>query len=414
MRVYILNQFILMALWAYYFNEALPIRKSWPKDLVYLYIGFLIHSMTSIWLFGHPGGPRDLPYLRMLVSLSTEILLLLIIKRSPMKKVFISCWWQLVFASLSELLAMCIVLVLNGFDTTNFATTINVELSTSLFNDLFFIIQVYIYLKFIRKKAPNREKDSFVIFLVLLTYQFMQIYMILYRIVDIPIPHFNLLMINMIIVVAVVDVVTMVVVIKIYRSMKKEKYLMMEQNVEQQMRHQFEQLLDKQQTMEEIYQEIVKSEDLLVHDLEYYSQELHDIRNKLYCDNPAINAMINYFADLFANEWIAFKVDINGSFQDIEAFFDINALLTNCLQNAYDECRGNDKMWVELAMVLKERVLIVQCRNSLNDHKLANNKKISGQGSKIIKEITDKYRGYADFMIDGDIACWLINITLPI
>lgn len=411
MVVYASNQLVLMLLWAYYYAFKLPMRWSWKKDLAALYVGFLIHCFLSLAIFGYPGNPNDLPYTRMIYSYVTEIIMLLIVKKAGIKEILIASGWQLVFSSLSELIAMSMIVLFNNFDLQRIGPEINVSVETSILNDLVFILEVEIFFRYGKKHHLGKRNNLFMIILLLLCYQFMMAYLMIYQILASR-PHL-VVFISILILIILLDLGMIRVVFQTYQSMKKEKMLFMETKIDQQIQEQFSLLFDKQQVMEEIYQEIVRKQELQADDLVAYKMELQEIRNKLYCDDPAINALLNHYHKLCEKGKIAFTINIKGELKAQINEYDLNSLLANILQNAYEECHGNDQMWIKLEIVKQDKLLFIRCHNTLNPLKQAiRYKKISGQGKKIIQAIVAKYQGYAEFKIEDDIAIASIDMTI--
>lgn len=411
MVVYAANQLILMLMWAYYYTFKLPLRWSWKKDLTILYVGFLIHAFLSLAIFGYPGNPDDLPYTRMIYSYVTEIVLLLIVKKASIKQILIASAWQLVFSSLSELIAMSMIVCFNDFDLQKIGTEVNIAVPTSILNDLIFMLEVEIYFHFGTKHRLGKYNNFFMIIILLLCYQTMTAYLMIYQILNSK-PH-TLLIVSSIILVIILDLAMIKIVLQTYQSMKDEKLFSMEAKINQQMQEQFAMLFDKQQVMKEIYHEIVRKQDLQADDLASYKFELQEIRNKLYCDDPVINAMLNHYNNLCENGEIAFMVEVRGTLKAQINEYDMNTLISNILQNAYEECNGNEQMWIKIKIFKQDKLLLIRCQNSLNPKKQPlKHKKISGQGKKIIQAIVAKYQGYAEFKIEDDIAIASINMTI--
>ncbi len=405
---FLLNAIPLSFMWGYFFNEVLPIAYSKQKDYWGLTFFYFVHVFIVMGVIDYPGGPNDQPFIRMLFALLISITFLKFFKKAKLSEVLYYQFIQLLMALVCEILAMTLTMFVTNFDQSIYENLINDNLLTYMLNDLLYMLAINIFLSLRKKNCYPHKK---MLLLIMICYQFMLLYLISFDMIFGQ--RINLMVIICyLLILVIVDIVAFRIIVRLYQGMKKEKYLIMETMVGKQMQEQFERLFTKQQVMEKIYQEIV-NEDIDDVALTSYREDLKAIRNHLYCDNPAINAMIDHYWMLCNDSKIRLNVDFKGTLPIDINVYDINTLISNCLQNAYEECNGNKHSIIDLTIICKDQLMMIDCRNTLNhDHKMKKDKKISGQGLKIVKSVVDKYGGLFNFDLEDDRAKVNISLTL--
>lgn len=408
MLSFLINAIPLSFMWGYFFNEVLPIAYSRQKDYWGLTFFYFVHVFIVMRVIDYPGGPNDRPFVRMLFALLVSVSFLKLFKKAKFSEVLYYQFVQLLMALVCEILAMTLTMFITNFDQSIYEGLINDNLLTYMLNDLLYLLAINIFLALRKKKGYPHKK---MLLLIMVCYQFMLLYLISFDMIFGQ--RINLMVIICyLIILVIVDVVAFRIIVRLYQGMKKEKYLVMETMVGKQMQEQFERLFAKQQVMEKIYQEIA-NEDIDSAALASYREDLKAIRSHLYCDNPAINAMIDYYWLLCNDGKITLNVDFKGNLlADIDVY-DINTIISNCLQNAYEECYGSNHSMIDLTIICKDQLMMIDCRNTLNhQHKTIRDKKISGQGLKIVKSVVDKYDGLFNFSLEDERAKVNISLTL--
>ena len=84
-RLYYLNHIPLMMTWAYFYNEFLPVRKSYRKDYVMLAAAILAAVLVLIQIYEIPGSEQDNAVFRMTVSAATIGVVVYLVKGAGLK-----------------------------------------------------------------------------------------------------------------------------------------------------------------------------------------------------------------------------------------------------------------------------------------------------------------------------------------
>ncbi|MCI5774417.1 MAG: GHKL domain-containing protein, partial [Erysipelotrichaceae bacterium] len=352
---------------------------------------------------------HDQPFVRLILASALMIAFLKWLKKvSWLEAIFWHCGY-LLMAIACEISAMVITMFLVNFDMAVFFAQINQNFYTFLISDMLSFLAIYFAVYF--RNRWRRKYEKLTLLIIFLSYQFMMLYLSSFK-MNVGWQASGIVFISFIFLLVIVDSVAFYLIKEIYYHMKDDKYSQMEAMLSQQMQAQFDRLFEKQQVLEEIYDEILgNSTDILK--LEAYRNELKEIHNHFYCEHAPVNAMLDYYDALCDEHGIAFEVNFKGALPKAIDVFDLNTLLINCLQNAMDEVVGSDKGWIKLEVACKDMMLFLQCTNSLNhDQKPKKVKKIAGNGKYIVKNIVAKYGGYYAFDILADQAKVTINLTL--
>lgn len=159
--------------------------------------------------------------------------------------------------------------------------------------------------------------------------------------------------------------------------------------------------------------------------LEEYTRTFPQSEIKKYCNNNAVNALLNYYAQSADSKGIQleWKINIPNNIAVTEP--DLCTLLGNLIENALSGCMTVDKKenrWHCLSVTVKNDVnLYIVSTNSFNgmvkmkyDSYLSTKRKGNGIGIHSMKMIAEKYHGIARFSHSedefyGDIMLHMIN-----
>ena len=129
-----------------------------------------------------------------------------------------------------------------------------------------------------------------------------------------------------------------------------------------------------------------------------------------FCENPAVNALLNYYMGIAKSEGIPYEWEI--SMPDTLNFsnIDLCCILGNILENAIHACEtlSENKRFIDLAIRTEaDNRLYIVVSNSFDgnvrmkdEEYLSTNKHGSGLGLKSVKETAEKYGGIARFSHD--------------
>lgn len=188
-------------------------------------------------------------------------------------------------------------------------------------------------------------------------------------------------------------------------------------------------LKEKEQMQYEYYEMVRKREEnvrKISHDIKNNLQVMstlknekerlsivEDINNSLdkyslvrYSSQDILNVILNIKEKDAKLEDIDFDIDIktNLSFMDS---IDVSNLITNILDNAIEAARQSDDKIIKFILKKKMNYVILECSNSFNGKiKIKNKKQLittkngdHGYGTKIIKNIVEKYNGELEYEI---------------
>lgn len=145
--------------------------------------------------------------------------------------------------------------------------------------------------------------------------------------------------------------------------------------------------------------------------LESYMAALPSDSPLLYCENPAINALIVYYSDLAQNHNIPFEADIDYPSNITLSDTDAVVLLGNLLENALEAniCQVIEKSFVCLHIKKLHGMLIITLDNSCkgNIHKegedfISSKNFQKGIGTASIRKIVSKYNGILKFHYENN------------
>ena len=143
--------------------------------------------------------------------------------------------------------------------------------------------------------------------------------------------------------------------------------------------------------------------------LENMQEELHRGDELFFCDNPAVNALLQEYANRSRAEQTRFNADLALDEQLPVDNLSLCVILGNLLENALDACKKcqNDR-FIHLQVRSEERALRIMVRNRYDgvvrkrDNLLLSTKKNGGLGMISIRRLLDHPKDDFDFYYDGD------------
>ncbi len=155
-----------------------------------------------------------------------------------------------------------------------------------------------------------------------------------------------------------------------------------------------------------------------------YLKTIPDNITLTYCSHYALNMLISYFAQLCAQDDIAFQCDVRITEQLELSESDLSVLVGNLLENAVEACRrivDKERRIILRAKVENRTVLLITVDNTYasepltnSDGVLASSKRAdSGIGVESVKLIANKYNGQYRFGTSNGLfmASVMLNIT---
>lgn len=131
-----------------------------------------------------------------------------------------------------------------------------------------------------------------------------------------------------------------------------------------------------------------------------------------YCRQPALNAIIAYYADLSAQKGIAFDAQVAYPDADTMPDTDLVVLFGNLLENAVEACarQGRGERFIRLAVQLSGKAVVVTLDNSCDglsvqtDQGFLSSKRAGyGVGMESVRQIAQKYGGIAQFQAEDTV-----------
>lgn len=405
---YYLNHIVLMMVWGYFYNEYLPVSKTFRIDYRNLCIALWIMASLCLLIFKIPGTSSDNEVFRLLFTSLLLIFCVKIAKKASIKKTIIAVFFQLLFSLGAEIMVMLFTLLMNQFDANLYQNGFYMSFSAVIYLDIFTLFVFYIALFFLKKQRINLSSDYSVIVGLMFVSQFIWSYLLSYKLVYYKEPSFFLI-VEAIVILLLSDLAIFLVVKKIIKWNKERIMAETEQNNNQELLKHFTVLTGKQFVLEEIFNEL-SFLDSQVNSLIDYHGQLKSIRDYLFCENPYVNALLNYYQNECDKKHIEFIVSIKSNLIEDADSYEINTILSNILKNALDSAEFCIQPYIQLQIVEKEGLLILRCINSICAKKKKTKKKISGQGLQIIQEIVKKQKGHYNLELKEDKA--IIDIMM--
>ena len=132
---------------------------------------------------------------------------------------------------------------------------------------------------------------------------------------------------------------------------------------------------------------------------------------RTYCDNIALNALLNHYAQLAESAGIRFDFRVESPGGETVSGPDLCAVVGNILENAVAACQGlaEKDRWMRLTMRVEpgNRLFIVATNafdgrvRLVNGHYLSTRRKGGGIGLRSIAATAERYGGHVSFSHDG-------------
>ena len=131
---------------------------------------------------------------------------------------------------------------------------------------------------------------------------------------------------------------------------------------------------------------------------------------KKYTSQDILNVVLNIKVNEARNKKINIDVSVKRKLDFMEDI-DVSNLITNVLDNAIEAAEKTNDKSINLVIKKKMNYVIIECENSFNGEVKINKKKQlvttkngdHGYGTKIIKNVVDKYRGILEYEYENSI-----------
>ena len=154
--------------------------------------------------------------------------------------------------------------------------------------------------------------------------------------------------------------------------------------------------------------------------LKQYNDRFMKLERLIDTDNAIVNAVVNSKLVKCSKENIRINTTIQNKLKRIDDI-DMSSLIGNLLDNAIEaqEKVAVDKRYVEVNMLNDDDVLYISVKNTILESVLENNKELHtikadkkshGLGTKIVKDIVEKYNGSIDYYEEEGFFCCDIRI----
>lgn len=377
-----LAQILIVLGWIYFYHGFLKDENNFDfiKTIIAIIIYYLLGVITTLKI------ESDL--IAQIINWLALIICLYLIRRPSIKQLLFSYVIFYVASFIAETLAMLVYYGLNYL-------FIIADYYIVFIFDITSLIVYYYAIRIYRKEKIDLNIN--ILYLVLLLVINQEVW--LSSLSNLILGEEELLTISYpLIIIQILVIIAMSLSLRDYVKFKKLKIEdEVRQNSNEELKRQIESLGNKQSILNKVYKEI-QSSNLSYEKLDSLSSDLKDIRMNIYSDNPSVNALLSYFNDECKKDNIKLSIEIKGSLKDKLEDYDLNTLLSNILKNALEASNN-----IELKIINKNDNILITCVNT-NDKKRKKNKLIHGNGTPIIKDIVNKYKGIYSFEIINDIA----------
>ncbi len=162
------------------------------------------------------------------------------------------------------------------------------------------------------------------------------------------------------------------------------------------------------------------SNELAKNYLKQYNDRFMKLERLIDTDNAIVNAVVNSKLVKCSKENIRINTTIQNKLKRIDDI-DMSSLIGNLLDNAIEaqEKVTVDKRYIEVNMLNDDDVLYISVKNTILESVLENNKQLHtikadkkshGLGTKIVKDIVEKYNGSIDYYEEDEFFCCDIRI----
>ncbi len=183
------------------------------------------------------------------------------------------------------------------------------------------------------------------------------------------------------------------------------------------MRHDIKNQLD---VVKSLMNDESTSNELAKNYLKQYNDRFMKLERLIDTDNAIVNAVVNSKLVKCSKENIRINTTIQNKLKRIDDI-DMSSLIGNLLDNAIEaqEKVTVDKRYIEVNMLNDDDVLYISVKNTILESVLENNKQLHtikadkkshGLGTKIVKDIVEKYNGSIDYYEEDEFFCCDIRI----
>ena len=400
------------------------------------HIGIILLAFSISALIQFGVNVAGIQVLNLVSFIICNFLLCLICYKTKFTQAIFSTWLLAAAMLITEIAIMYISSLLFGIAVLEFTTNVLVLFLQSGSSKLLYFLTVYLFAKLSTKEERNDlgSAKSFLLLLLPITS-----IVILLGIFKAAISYqFDRSIYVVLIISIVLLMYANIAVFWVHESLiKTQRY-----NTELQLQAQKAELDTEYYTL---LQNQYENSNILIHDIKRHLISIKDLANendcngiehyidnlyneyevkniKKYSNHKLINAIINRYAKVFADNGITFNCDI----RDIDFSFisdnDLTAILDNILENALEASQNSKERSIEL-LVFPTNVnyIAINLNNScavaptMRNGKLVTTKKestVHGYGIKSIKRIVNNYDGNISFDYDAIEKVFCVKIVL--
>lgn len=388
--LYYLNHIPLMMTWAYFYNEFLPVRKSYRKDYVMLAAAILAAVLVLIQIYEIPGSEQDNAVFRMTVSAATIGVVVYLVKGAGLKATVFALFAQQLLSITAEMVTMLITLVGVQFSRSAYEGTFYMNVYSYVLLDIMSLLFFMLALGIVRKRQGT-EGEYTTIGTLLLICQFLWLYILSYKLIYI-VEASTMLLVQSLLFLLLTDAAVFVIARRIIRQKRKKQELEAKRQMNAELEIQLRKLSEKQDVINAVFKEMTGLDDQL-ETLSTLQHQMKQIREDLICANPYVNALLNAYLIEAKEKQISMQFEIKADLLKGIDNYDLNTLLSNLLKNAVEASEHSEDPKVTLQLTEKAGLLMIRCCNNLAEPSCPVKKRIQGQGLMIIDEILQRYQG---------------------
>jgi len=389
--LYYLNHIPLMMTWAYFYNEFLPVRKSYRKDYVMLAAAILAAVLVLIQIYEIPGSEQDNAVFRMTVSAATIGVVVYLVKGAGLKATVFALFAQQLLSITAEMVTMLITLVGVQFSRSAYEGTFYMNVYSYVLLDIMSLLFFMLALGIVRKRQGTTEGEYTTIGTLLLICQFLWLYILSYKLIYI-VEASTMLLVQSLLFLLLTDAAVFVIARRIIRQKRKKQELEAKRQMNAELEIQLRKLSEKQDVINAVFKEMTGLDDQL-ETLSTLQHQMKQIREDLICANPYVNALLNAYLIEAKEKQISMQFEIKADLLEGFDNYDLNTLLSNLLKNAVEASEHSEDPKVKLQLTEKAGLLMIRCCNNLAEPSCPVKKRIQGQGLMIIDEILQRYQG---------------------
>ena len=389
--LYYLNHIPLMMTWAYFYNEFLPVRKSYRKDYVMLAAAILAAVLVLIQIYEIPGSEQDNAVFRMTVSAATIGVVVYLVKGAGLKATVFALFAQQLLSITAEMVTMLITLVGVQFSRSAYEGTFYMNVYSYVLLDIMSLLFFMLALGIVRKRQGTTEGEYTTIGTLLLICQFLWLYILSYKLIYI-VEASTMLLVQSLLFLLLTDAAVFVIARRIIRQKRKKQELEAKRQMNAELEIQLRKLSEKQDVINAVFKEMTGLDDQL-ETLSTLQHQMKQIREDLICANPYVNALLNAYLIEAKEKQISMQFEIKADLLKGIDNYDLNTLLSNLLKNAVEASEHSEDPKVTLQLTEKAGLLMIRCCNNLAEPSCPVKKRIQGQGLMIIDEILQRYQG---------------------